>query len=172
MSKAAVKPPTDMHKWMSTGSLFLPYGTSEDYAQADEDGPTNHTCTMANADSLEFDTFKDKHEMPTNQAGLFSFISLVWLSKLMWKAYRQGIHQEDLWQMAPNDSAELNVKRLERLWKDEQLLQGEKASVLDGSSEVLQNTCHCRGSPHLHRHDIPVPWHCCAAPGDPVVPRG
>ncbi|KAG0411815.1 hypothetical protein HPB47_011071, partial [Ixodes persulcatus] len=101
-------------------------------------------------DSLEFDTFKvnqgiakyknalkvlipvrphpkDKHEMPTNQAGLFSFISLVWLSKLMWKAYRQGIHQEDLWQMAPNDSAELNVKRLERLWKDEQLLQGEKA---------------------------------------------
>ncbi|EEC14108.1 ABC transporter, putative, partial [Ixodes scapularis] len=65
--------------------------------------------------------------MPTNQAGLFSFISLVWLSKLMWKAYRQGIHQEDLWQMAPNDSAELNVKRLERLWKDEQLLQGEKA---------------------------------------------
>ncbi|XP_029847824.3 multidrug resistance-associated protein 5 isoform X2 [Ixodes scapularis] len=150
MPKAAVKPPTDMHKWMSTGSLFLPYGTSEDYAQADEDGPTNHTCTMANADSLEFDTFKvnqgiakyknalkvlipvrphpkDKHEMPTNQAGLFSFISLVWLSKLMWKAYRQGIHQEDLWQMAPNDSAELNVKRLERLWKDEQLLQGEKA---------------------------------------------
>ncbi|KAM7310337.1 14-3-3 protein epsilon [Ixodes scapularis] len=52
MPKAAVKPPTDMHKWMSTGSLFLPYGTSEDYAQADEDGPTNHTCTMANASPL------------------------------------------------------------------------------------------------------------------------
>lgn len=144
------RPPTDLHKWMSTGSLFLPYGTAEDYAQVDEDASDGRACNMANADSLDFDTFKvneglskykdalkvlipvrpqskDKHEMPTNKAGLFSFVSLVWMTKLMWKAYRQGIHQEDLWQMAPTESAELNVKRLERLWKDEQLLQGDKA---------------------------------------------
>nr|XP_050025537.1 ATP-binding cassette sub-family C member 5-like isoform X1 [Dermacentor andersoni] len=144
------RPPTDMHKWMSTGSLFLPYGTAEDYAQADDDAADGRACNMVNADSLDLDTFKvneglskykdalkvlipvrpqskDKHEMPTSKAGLFSFISLVWMTKLMWKAYRQGIHQEDLWQMAPSESAEVNVKRLERLWKDEQLLQGEKA---------------------------------------------
>ncbi|XP_077509755.1 ATP-binding cassette sub-family C member 5-like isoform X2 [Amblyomma americanum] len=144
------RPPADMHKWMSTGSLFLPYGTAEDYAQVDEDVPDGRACNMVNADSLDLDTFKvneglskykdalkvlipvrphskDKHEMPTSKAGLFSFISLVWMTKLMWKAYRQGIHQEDLWQMAPSESAEVNVKRLERLWKDEQLLMGEKA---------------------------------------------
>lgn len=144
------RPPTDLHKWMSTGSLFLPYGTAEDYAQVDEDAADGRTCNMVNADSMDFDTFKvneglskykdalkvlipvrpqakDKHEMPTRKAGLFSFVSLVWMTKLMWKAYRQGIHQEDLWQMAPTESAEVNVKRLERLWKDEQLLQGDKA---------------------------------------------
>ncbi|KAL3185903.1 hypothetical protein MRX96_028779 [Rhipicephalus microplus] len=187
---AAPKPnraTTDMHKWMSTGSLFLPYGTAEDYAQADEDAADGRACNMVNADSLDLDTFKvneglskykdalkvlipvrpkskrsalfsgiseqitffyvshisetlafkplrdrksdgqDKHEMPTSKAGLFSFISLVWMTKLMWKAYRQGIHQEDLWQMAPSESSEVNVKRLERLWKDEQLLQGDNA---------------------------------------------
>lgn len=155
------KATTDMHKWMSTGSLFLPYGTAEDYAQPDEDGPTERTCTVANADSIEFETFKvnqgiakykdalkvlipvrphhkDKHEMPTGRAGLFSFISLVWLSKLMWKAYRQGIHQEDLWQLTPNDSAELNVKRLEKIWKDEQLLKGEKAQLWIAAARFCQ----------------------------------
>ncbi|XP_077533575.1 ATP-binding cassette sub-family C member 5-like [Haemaphysalis longicornis] len=144
------RPATDLHKWMSTGSLFLPYGTAEDYAQVDEDSADGRTCNMVNADSMDFDTFKvneglskykdalkvlipvrpqakDKHEMPTRKAGLFSFVSLVWMTKLMWKAYRRGIHQEDLWQMAPTESAEVNVKRLERLWKDEQLLQGDKA---------------------------------------------
>ncbi|KAH6931913.1 hypothetical protein HPB50_001465 [Hyalomma asiaticum] len=149
-TKPSSRPPTDMHKWMSTGSLFLPYGTAEDYAQADDDAADGRACNMVNADSLDLDTFKvneglskykdalkvlipvrpkskDKHEMPTSKAGLFSFISLVWMTKLMWKAYRQGIHQEDLWQMAPSESSEVNVKRLERLWKDEQLLQGENA---------------------------------------------
>lgn len=146
---ATPKQPSDLHKWMSTGSLFLPYGTAEDYAQ-DDDDLNDQDGTMANADSLDLDTFrlhegiskyrdtlkvlipvrphrKDKLEMPSREVGLCSFLSVTWVTKLMWKAYRQGIHHEDLWQIAPSEAAEVNVKRLERLWKDEQLIQGEKA---------------------------------------------
>ncbi|XP_064460620.1 ATP-binding cassette sub-family C member 5-like [Ornithodoros turicata] len=160
---AVSQQPTDLHKWMSTGSLFLPYGTAEDYAQ-EEETISDQACNMVNADSLDLETFKinegmrkyrdalkvllpvrphqkDKLAMPSHKAGLFSYITLTWITKLMWKAYRQGIHHEDLWQVAPTDTAELNVKRLERLWKDEQLIHGEKAQFW----AAVTKFCRTRG---------------------------
>ncbi|CAL4079407.1 unnamed protein product, partial [Meganyctiphanes norvegica] len=65
---------------------------------------------------------KDDSSMPSNDAGLFSFFSINWLSGLMWKAYKTGLQQEDLWNLHRDDCAEVNCSRLERLWEKEQNL--------------------------------------------------
>lgn len=37
--------------------------------------------------------------MPANKAGLFSFITINWLSRMMWKAFRKGLTQEDFFDL-------------------------------------------------------------------------
>lgn len=37
--------------------------------------------------------------MPGNSSGLFSFIAVSWMTRLMWKAYRYGLTQDDLYEL-------------------------------------------------------------------------
>ena len=37
--------------------------------------------------------------MPANKAGLFSFITINWLTRMMWKAFRKGLTQEDFYDL-------------------------------------------------------------------------
>lgn len=41
--------------------------------------------------------FRNKRVMPANKAGLFSFITINWLTRMMWKAFRSNLTQEDLY---------------------------------------------------------------------------
>lgn len=43
--------------------------------------------------------FRDSQVMPGNSSGLFSFIAVSWMTKLMWKAYRYGLTQDDLYEL-------------------------------------------------------------------------
>lgn len=46
--------------------------------------------------------FSDSQVMPGNSSGLFSFIAVSWMTKLMWKAYRHGLTQDDLYELDVN----------------------------------------------------------------------
>ncbi|XP_071525767.1 ATP-binding cassette sub-family C member 5-like isoform X3 [Panulirus ornatus] len=62
---------------------------------------------------------KNKSILPGSSAGLFSYFSVSWLTKLMWKAYKHGLQPNDLWSLQREDGSEANSERLERLWEDE-----------------------------------------------------
>ncbi|XP_078268090.1 ATP-binding cassette sub-family C member 5-like [Rhinoraja longicauda] len=72
-----------------------------------------------------------KHKHPIDNSGLFSFMTLNWLSPLAWKAYKYSrLEMTDLWNLSYNESSEANSRRFEKLWQDELELHGrEKASL-------------------------------------------
>lgn len=65
---------------------------------------------------------KNKEVLPTRYAGLFSTVSVSWMTSLMWKAYKKKIGDEDLWSLPREESAKINADRLERLWQEERAL--------------------------------------------------
>ncbi|XP_078067709.1 ATP-binding cassette sub-family C member 5-like isoform X3 [Mustelus asterias] len=73
----------------------------------------------------------NKHKHPIDNSGLFSFMTLNWLSPLAWKAYKYSrLEMTDLWDLSRNESSELNSRRFEKLWQDELTKHGrEKASL-------------------------------------------
>ncbi|XP_072451112.1 ATP-binding cassette sub-family C member 5-like isoform X4 [Chiloscyllium punctatum] len=73
----------------------------------------------------------NKHKHPIDNSGLFSFMTLNWLSPLAWKAYKYSqLEMTDLWNLSSNESSELNSRRFEKLWQDELKKHGrEKASL-------------------------------------------
>ncbi|CAL8122454.1 unnamed protein product [Orchesella dallaii] len=73
---------------------------------------------------------KKKNVLPSSKSGLFSFVTVSWLSVLMWKAFRQGLTASDLWELKDVDKAEPNAKRLNRLWNEEKLQAGKQASLV------------------------------------------
>ncbi|XP_068243109.1 ATP-binding cassette sub-family C member 5-like isoform X2 [Palaemon carinicauda] len=62
---------------------------------------------------------KDKRLLPGSSAGLFSYFTVHWLTRLMVKAFRKGLQPADLWTLQSEDGAEKNADRLMRLWEDE-----------------------------------------------------
>lgn len=37
--------------------------------------------------------------MPGNKSGLISFLTINWLTRMMWKAFRQGLTEEDFYNL-------------------------------------------------------------------------
>jgi hypothetical protein len=37
--------------------------------------------------------------MPSNSSGFFSFVAISWMTGLMWKAYRHGLTEDDLYDL-------------------------------------------------------------------------
>jgi hypothetical protein len=37
--------------------------------------------------------------MPSNSTGFFSFVAISWMTGLMWKAYRHGLTEDDLYDL-------------------------------------------------------------------------
>ncbi|XP_064086924.1 ATP-binding cassette sub-family C member 5-like isoform X2 [Macrobrachium nipponense] len=62
---------------------------------------------------------KDKRLLPGSSAGLFSYFTVHWLTRLMVKAFKSGLQPSDLWTIQADDGAEKNADRLLRLWEDE-----------------------------------------------------
>ncbi|XP_055268800.1 ATP-binding cassette sub-family C member 11 isoform X2 [Moschus berezovskii] len=68
---------------------------------------------------------------PLDDAGLFSYLMLSWLSPLMFRGLRRSLDENNIPQLSVHDAADKNAKRLHLLWEEEVSRHGiDKASVL------------------------------------------
>ncbi|XP_006872640.1 PREDICTED: ATP-binding cassette sub-family C member 11 [Chrysochloris asiatica] len=79
--------------------------------------------------------FRPKPKLPSPQplddAGLFSYLTLSWLTPLMIQGLQFRLNENTIPQLSVNDASDKNVKRLRLLWEEEVSRHGiEKASVL------------------------------------------
>ncbi|XP_064096372.1 ATP-binding cassette sub-family C member 12-like [Macrobrachium nipponense] len=61
----------------------------------------------------------ERDVLPTKRVGFFNFVSVHWMTSLMWKAYKRKLRDEDLWSLPPEETSEVNGDHLEKLWKEE-----------------------------------------------------
>ncbi|XP_073978211.1 ATP-binding cassette sub-family C member 5-like isoform X2 [Rhodnius prolixus] len=71
-----------------------------------------------------------ENRLGVDEAGLWSFITLKWLSKFMQLAYRKGLKLEDIPNPSPYDACEYNVQRIETLWQEEVARKGTQSASL------------------------------------------
>ncbi|KAI4897311.1 hypothetical protein NFI96_034019, partial [Prochilodus magdalenae] len=84
----------------------------------------------------------NKHQHPVDNAGLFSFMTLQWLSPLAWKSYRaSNLSMEDVWGLSCHEASDTNCHRLEVLWHEELKKKGKDGASL---SRVFWRFCQTR----------------------------
>ncbi|XP_053092755.1 ATP-binding cassette sub-family C member 5 [Pangasianodon hypophthalmus] len=72
-----------------------------------------------------------KHQHPVDNAGLFSFMTLHWLSPLAWKAHKaSSLMIEDVWGLSCHEASETNYHRLQALWHAELKRKGRDGASL------------------------------------------
>lgn len=72
-----------------------------------------------------------KHQHPVDNAGLFSFMTLHWLSPLALKAYKvSSLTIDDVWGLSCHEASGVNCQRLEYLWHDELKRYGREGASL------------------------------------------
>ncbi|XP_045132970.1 multidrug resistance-associated protein 5-like isoform X4 [Portunus trituberculatus] len=71
-----------------------------------------------------------RDEMPVDGAGLYSFITISWITNMMWKAYKTGLKDDDVPLCSKYDMCEYNTDRLEILWNAEVKKKGKDAASL------------------------------------------
>ncbi|MGH0138977.1 UNVERIFIED_CONTAM: hypothetical protein FKN15_000218 [Acipenser sinensis] len=85
-------------------------------------------------------THKNQH--PIDNAGLFSFMTLNWLSPLGWKAYKKSsLEMSDIWGLSCHEASETNCRRFEKLWHTELKMKGKDRASL---SRVIWSFCQTR----------------------------
>uniref|UniRef100_A0A3B4Z514 Multidrug resistance-associated protein 5-like n=1 Tax=Stegastes partitus TaxID=144197 RepID=A0A3B4Z514_9TELE len=83
-----------------------------------------------------------KHQHPVDNAGLFSFMTLHWLSPLALKAYKaSSLSIDDVWGLSCHEASTINCQRLESLWHDELKRQGREGASL---TRVFWRFCQTR----------------------------
>lgn len=83
-----------------------------------------------------------KHQHPVDNAGLFSFMTLHWLSPLALKAYKSSsLSVDDVWGLSCHEASEINCQRLESLWHDELKSRGREGASL---ARVFWRFCRTR----------------------------
>ncbi|XP_046999518.1 ATP-binding cassette sub-family C member 5-like isoform X1 [Schistocerca americana] len=133
-----------IHKWLSTGSIYL---NVEDIDEKHNGDITRNVKKQKNRYAPALKHFlpyrpapADSRAMPSNSAGMFSFVAITWMSRLMWKAYRKGLTEDDLFDLQMVDRAEPNAQRLEKLWHAHVVKRGEMSSL----SSVMWRFCRTR----------------------------
>ncbi|XP_013859205.1 multidrug resistance-associated protein 5 [Austrofundulus limnaeus] len=83
-----------------------------------------------------------KHQHPVDNAGLFSFMTLHWLSPLALKAYKESsLSMDDVWGLSCHEASTVNCQRLESLWRDELKRRGRDGASL---TRVFWRFCQTR----------------------------
>ncbi|KAG7279334.1 hypothetical protein CRUP_019030 [Coryphaenoides rupestris] len=83
-----------------------------------------------------------KHQHPVDNAGLFSFMTLHWLTPLALKSYRaSSLDVGDMWGVSCHESSQTNFQRLESMWHDELKRAGKDGASL---SRVFWRFCQTR----------------------------
>lgn len=85
---------------------------------------------------------RHKHQHPVDNAGLFSFMTLHWLSPLAVKAYKaSSLSIDDVWGLSCHEASAVNCQRLEHLWHEELKRSGREGASL---TRVFWRFCQTR----------------------------
>ncbi|XP_020289981.1 multidrug resistance-associated protein 5-like isoform X2 [Pseudomyrmex gracilis] len=71
---------------------------------------------------------QNKETSPSDNAGLFSYVYITWMTKYLWKAYKKGLTIQDLPSISIYESCEYNALRLDVLWQQELTKNGPNAA--------------------------------------------
>ncbi|XP_010895088.2 multidrug resistance-associated protein 5 isoform X2 [Esox lucius] len=83
-----------------------------------------------------------KHQHPVDNAGLFSFMTLQWLTPLALRAHKtSSLSIDDVWGLSCHEASEFNSQRLESLWHEELKQKGKDGASL---SLVFWRFCQTR----------------------------
>ncbi|XP_041931073.1 ATP-binding cassette sub-family C member 12-like isoform X1 [Alosa sapidissima] len=66
---------------------------------------------------------------PLDDAGFFAFASFAWMTPMMWRLFKDRLDRSSLF-LSPNDGANINGDRMERLWQEEVSRVGLKKASL------------------------------------------
>ncbi|KAL6256406.1 hypothetical protein P5V15_012519 [Pogonomyrmex californicus] len=69
-----------------------------------------------------------KENSPADNAGLFSYVYITWMTPYLWKAYKKGLTIKDLPDISVYDTCEYNALRLDVLWQQELSKNGPNAA--------------------------------------------
>ncbi|XP_033742886.1 multidrug resistance-associated protein 5-like [Pecten maximus] len=73
-------------------------------------------------------------KLPVNKVGIFSYITVSWISSLVMRIYKrrgQALKEGDIWECSDWETSNVNSERLDKLWRKEVKEYGkEKASFL------------------------------------------
>ncbi|XP_028271684.1 multidrug resistance-associated protein 5 [Parambassis ranga] len=84
----------------------------------------------------------NKHQHPVDNAGLFSFMTLHWLSPLALKAYKESsLSMDDVWGLSCHEASAINCQRLESLLHEELKSRGREGASL---TRVFWRFCKTR----------------------------
>ncbi|KAM9850214.1 ATP-binding cassette sub-family C member 5 [Aulostomus maculatus] len=115
----------------------------EDEAEASvEKGPKRRGRYRKSLQLLKPFRITHKHQHPVDNAGLFSFMTLHWLSPLALKAYKtSSLSIDDVWGLSCHEASEINCQRLDSLWHDELKRRGREGASL---TRVFWRFCQTR----------------------------
>ncbi|KAL7394690.1 hypothetical protein ABVT39_002169 [Epinephelus coioides] len=120
----------------------LPELAEEEAEASAERGPKRRGRYRKSLQLLKPFRITHKHQHPVDNAGLFSFMTLHWLSPLALKAYRtSSLSVDDVWGLSCHEASEINCQRLEALWHDELKRRGREGASL---TRVFWRFCQTR----------------------------
>uniref|UniRef100_A0A4W6BT39 ATP-binding cassette sub-family C member 5 n=1 Tax=Lates calcarifer TaxID=8187 RepID=A0A4W6BT39_LATCA len=120
----------------------LPELEEEEAEASVERGPKRRGRYRQSLQLLKPFRITHKHQHPVDNAGLFSFMTLHWLSPLAVKAYKaSSLSIDDVWGLSCHEASEINCQRLEFLWHDELKRQGREGASL---TRVFLRFCQTR----------------------------
>ncbi|KAL3044579.1 multidrug resistance-associated protein 5 [Trematomus bernacchii] len=120
----------------------LPELAEEEAEASAERGPKRRGRYRQSLQLLKPFRITHRHQHPVDNAGLFSFMTLHWLSPLALKAFRaSSLSIDDVWGLSCHEASEINCQRLESLWHDELKSRGREGASL---TRVFWRFCQTR----------------------------
>ncbi|PWA18711.1 hypothetical protein CCH79_00005724, partial [Gambusia affinis] len=114
----------------------------EDSETSAERGPKRRGRYRKSLQVLKPFRITHKHQHPVDNAGLFSFMTLQWLSPLALRAYKQSsLSLDDVWGLSCHEESGVNSQRLEFLWHNELKMRGREGASL---TRVFWRFCQTR----------------------------
>ncbi|XP_063350533.1 ATP-binding cassette sub-family C member 5 [Pelmatolapia mariae] len=120
----------------------LPELEEEEAEASLEKGPKRPGRYRKSLQLLKPFRIRHKHQHPVDNAGLFSFMTLHWLSPLAVKAYKaSSLSIDDVWGLSCHEASAVNCQRLEYLWHEELKRSGREGASL---TRVFWRFCQTR----------------------------
>ncbi|XP_070510894.1 ATP-binding cassette sub-family C member 5-like isoform X3 [Cardiocondyla obscurior] len=91
-------------------------------------GIKKYNHALSNLIPIRYQNQNKKENSPADNAGLFSYIYITWMTPYLWKAYKKGLTIKDLPDISVYDTCEYNALRLNVLWQQELRQNGPNAA--------------------------------------------